>query len=56
LQFVGVLTWPGAGPACHPRNLLLASFTTALVTFGTAAAIASALALRLFATETALPG
>jgi predicted MFS family arabinose efflux permease len=38
------------------QALLLAGFTTALVTFGTAAAIAAALALRLFATETALPG
>lgn len=34
------------------QALLLASFTTALVTFGVAASIAAILALRLFATET----
>jgi predicted MFS family arabinose efflux permease len=35
------------------QALLLASFNTALVTFGVAASIAAVLALRLFATETA---
>lgn len=38
------------------QALLLASFTAALVMFGTAAGVAAALALRLFATETSGSG